>query len=168
MIGDFNESMWSFEHFSKTRWREQQMMDFRLVLSYCDLHDLGFSGLLWTYNNKQQGDHNVRVRLDRAVASPAWSSRVVHLKSSRSDHCPLLQLEVGNRDVRIKWCMRYEIMWERVDSLPETIKQAWQMEATTFDLHGISSKLKAVMKTLKSWSRENFWILHKRVRIIKG
>jgi hypothetical protein len=48
------------------------MLDFREVLSYCDLHDLGFSGLPWTYDNKQAGDWNVRVRLDQAVASPSW------------------------------------------------------------------------------------------------
>ena len=45
MIGDFNEAMWSFEHFSQTRRREKQIEDFREVLSQCDLHDLGFSGL---------------------------------------------------------------------------------------------------------------------------
>jgi hypothetical protein len=48
------------------------MLDFREVLSYCDLHDLGFSGLPWTYDNKQAGDRNVRVRLDQVVASPSW------------------------------------------------------------------------------------------------
>jgi endonuclease/exonuclease/phosphatase (EEP) superfamily protein YafD len=37
VIGDFNEVMWSFEHFSSTRRRERQMLDFREVLSYCDL-----------------------------------------------------------------------------------------------------------------------------------
>ena len=73
MIGDFNEAMWSFEYFSQTRRREKQMKDFRDVLSPCDLHDLGFSGVPWTYNNKQEGERNVRVRLDRAVASPSWS-----------------------------------------------------------------------------------------------
>ena len=33
MIGDFNEVMWSFEHFSHTQRREKQMEDFREVLS---------------------------------------------------------------------------------------------------------------------------------------
>ena len=131
MIGDFNEAMWSFEYFSQTRRREKQMKDFRDVLSPCDLHDLGFSGVPWTYNNKQEGERNVRVRLDRAVASPSWSdlfsdAQVVHLMSSRSDHCPiLLKAEVATREKGSKRCFRYEIMWERMDSLPEVIKQTW-------------------------------------------
>jgi hypothetical protein len=95
MLGDFNEAMWQEEHFSRTTRSEGLMQDFREVLSHCDLHDLGFIGLPWTFDNKQKGDRNVRVRLDRAVASPAWSTlfpehRLRHLASSRSDHCPIL------------------------------------------------------------------------------
>ena len=55
VLGDFNEAMWQYEHFSETPRPELQMMDFREVLSHCDLHDLGFSGLPWTYNNNQGG-----------------------------------------------------------------------------------------------------------------
>jgi hypothetical protein len=64
MIGDFNEVMWFFEHFANRPRPAKQMLDFREVLSHCDLHCIGFSGLPWTYNNKQKGDRNVRVRLD--------------------------------------------------------------------------------------------------------
>jgi len=38
VMGDFNEAMWQLEHFSKTLRSERQMMDFREVLSHCDLH----------------------------------------------------------------------------------------------------------------------------------
>jgi hypothetical protein len=72
MIGDFNEAMWVFEQFSSRRRPEQHMLDFREVLSHCDLHDVGFIGLPWTYDNKQLGERNVKVRLDRVVASPNW------------------------------------------------------------------------------------------------
>ena len=42
VLGDFNEAMWQYEHFSETPHPERQMMDFREILSHCDLHDLGF------------------------------------------------------------------------------------------------------------------------------
>jgi exonuclease III len=95
MLGDFNEAMWQSEHLSATRRNEKQMMIFREALSFCDLHDLGFTGTPWTFDNKQMGNRNVRVRLDRAVACPVWSSifptaQVSHLVSPRSDHCPIL------------------------------------------------------------------------------
>jgi hypothetical protein len=44
MMGDFNEAMWQEEHFSVTARSERLMMDFREVLSHCDLHDVGFVG----------------------------------------------------------------------------------------------------------------------------
>jgi endonuclease/exonuclease/phosphatase family metal-dependent hydrolase len=97
MMGDFNEAMWQEEHYSNTRRSEKQLLDFREVLSHCDLHDLGFIGAPWTFDNKQKGDRNVKVRIDRAVATPAWSMlylehRLRHLVSSRSDHSPILLL----------------------------------------------------------------------------
>jgi hypothetical protein len=72
MLGDFNETMWQSEHYSERKRNEKQMLDFREILSYCDLHDLGFHGAPWTFDNKQGGRRNVKVRLDRAVASPEW------------------------------------------------------------------------------------------------
>jgi hypothetical protein len=69
LISDFNEALWSFEHLSARKWSEQQMAAFQDTLAHCDVHDLGFIGVPWTFDNKQRGDRNVRVRLDRAVAS---------------------------------------------------------------------------------------------------
>jgi hypothetical protein len=74
MIGDFNEAMWQGEHFSRSRRSERLMNNFREVLSHCDMHDLCFLGTPWTYDNHRKGDSNVRVGLDRDVASPAWNT----------------------------------------------------------------------------------------------
>jgi hypothetical protein len=94
MVGDFNEALWQKEHFSARKRGERQMVEFRKALAYCNLFDLGYKGVPWTYNNKKVGHDNVRVRLDRAVASPSWSNlfpqaTVEHLVSSRSGHCPI-------------------------------------------------------------------------------
>ena len=127
VIGDFNEAMWQYEHFLETHRNEHQMMDFREVLSHCDLHDLGFSGLPWTYNNNQAGQRNVRVRLDRGVANTDWmvlhpGASVLHLTSSRSDHKALL-LSLQTEEQRPRSSVfRYEIMWEREEELGTIIK----------------------------------------------
>jgi hypothetical protein len=60
-----------FEHFSTHPRPAQQMEEFRDVLAFCDLRDLGFCGLLFTWDNGRAGGANVRVRLDRAVADTA-------------------------------------------------------------------------------------------------
>jgi hypothetical protein len=72
LIGDFNEALWQEEHFSQSPRPVNQMEAFREVLSDCNLTDLGFAGVPYTYDNKRQGRANVRVRLDRAVACPSW------------------------------------------------------------------------------------------------
>jgi hypothetical protein len=131
MIGDFNEAMWQEEHFSRTKRSERLMLDFREVLSHCDLYDIGFAGTPWTFDNKQKGDRNVKVRLDRAVASPAWSAlfpdlRIRHLISPRSDHCPLLlTTDPGLVKRPTQPIRRYEVMWEREPSLAATVEEAW-------------------------------------------
>lgn len=53
VMGDFNETLWQFEHFSKTPRNERQMQAFRDALHICELHDLGFKGLPYTYDNKR-------------------------------------------------------------------------------------------------------------------
>jgi exonuclease III len=79
------------------------MVAFRDTLFDCDLTDLGFAGVPYTYDNKRAGRANVRVRFDRAVACPRWrdrfaDTRVQHLTSPVSNHCPILiQLEEETR-----------------------------------------------------------------------
>ena len=66
---DFNEALSSDEHLGRTRRGESQMKLFRECLENCGLLDLGFSGPKFTWNNRQEGINNVRVRLDRAVVN---------------------------------------------------------------------------------------------------
>jgi hypothetical protein len=162
MMGDFNEAMWQEEHFSRTKRSERLMLDFREVLSHCDLYDIGFTGTPWTYDNKQQGDRNVKVRLDRAVASPSWSAlfprmRLRHLSSSRSDHCPLLlaaDMEDGSRLGRP--IRRYEVMWEREPSLPAAVEEAWSRRVPVHDLGDITMSMQTVMSSLYDWKKKHF------------
>ncbi|KAG2644822.1 hypothetical protein PVAP13_2KG380405 [Panicum virgatum] len=161
VIGDFNEAMWQYEHFSETHRNERQMMDFREVLSPCDLHDLGFLGLPWTYNNNQAGQRIVKVRLDRSVANTEWmvlhpGASVLHLTSSRSDHKALL-LSLQTEEQRPRSSVfRYEIMWEREEELGTIIEQAWQKRNPGSDLGALATSLQCVTKELKIWSRDKF------------
>jgi hypothetical protein len=126
---------------------------FREVLYDCDLTDLGFLGIPYTYDNKRQGRANVRVRLDRVVAYPAWrdmfaDSEVQHLVSPVYDHCPILvQIE---REVRVPQRQprrQYEIMWERESALSEVVANAWREAGDKIDLADIMRGLDGVMTT---------------------
>lgn len=126
------------------------------------------------YDNKQKGQRNVKVRLDRAVASNTWSdrfaaARVRHLMTSRSDHLPavLLTLERDERERPPRKPWHYEIMWEREESLPEEIKVAWEQGLDMSMLADVSERLARVMESLRSWSKEMFGAVNNEIKELK-
>lgn len=91
-MGDFNETLYSDEHFSRTARPERQMRNFREVTDECALQDLGWSGVAYTWDNRQSGDANVKARLDRAFANEEFRQRFEHIRvrhvcALESDHC---------------------------------------------------------------------------------
>jgi hypothetical protein len=162
VLGDFNEAMWSFEHFSATQRPKPQMLAFRDMLETCELVDLGFFGLPYTYDNKRRGRGNVKVRLDRVVADNQWrnlfpEASVEHKVSPCSDHCPIvLKCDKEEELVQRPRYKRYEVMWERDASLPEHISNAWAAAGPKENLGQIRKGLAGVMKHLQHWSKEKF------------
>ncbi|KAM0908155.1 hypothetical protein ACQ4PT_015643 [Festuca glaucescens] len=134
------------------------MAAFRETLAVCNMVDLGFTGLPYTYDNKRKGRANVRVRLDRAVASADWldmfgEAVVEHLVSPVSDHTPILvRLLQEARQPR----RHYEVWWEQEAELPELIAQAWQEAGPKGDLSSVRAGLDKTMQVLQSWSRKKF------------
>uniref|UniRef100_A0A8R7V8Z6 Endonuclease/exonuclease/phosphatase domain-containing protein n=1 Tax=Triticum urartu TaxID=4572 RepID=A0A8R7V8Z6_TRIUA len=122
------------------------MAAFRDALAVCELRDIGFTGYPYTFDNHQQGNRNVRVRLDRVCADDDWMARfpnaeLHHLTSSRSDHCPLL-LRLQQPDPRPRnRARRYEIMWEREETLPEIIVNSWEKVKVAGDLGVVAKSL---------------------------
>lgn len=124
--------------------------------------DLVFSGLPFTYDNGREAQANVKVRLDRAVTDTGWrdlflQATLYHLVSSRSDHCPqFLEIKKESWEQHKTRVFRYEIMWERLESLAEEVKEAWCSAPNREGLGGIALVLKHVQSALRSWSKENF------------
>jgi hypothetical protein len=133
------------------------MANFHDALSDCDLVDLGF-----TYDNGRRGTTNVKVRLNRAVADTGWrdlfgEASLRHLVSSRSDHCPLLLvIKKEEWEHQKPLIVRYEIMWERLDSLAGEIKESWCTAPNREGLGGVAAALKRVQGALRCWSKKNF------------
>ena len=132
--------------------------------------DLGFHGVPWTYNNKQEGNKNVKVRLDRAVACPQWSSifpdcKVTHIISSRSDHCPLLiELMGAPRSGTFIKHLKYEAYWEREDAeLQVQIDSCWNNNARVNNLGDVANNLDKLMKSLHGWSQVDIGYLPKKL-----
>lgn len=120
--GDFNETLSRDEHLSKGIRGENQMKLFRDCLEDCELVDLGYSRPKYTWNNRQEGENNVKVRLDRAVANGQFMQlfdycHVENVITSSSDHYVIL-LSFGshpfsNVQKSFSQNFRYEAMWAR-------------------------------------------------------
>jgi hypothetical protein len=104
---------------------------------------------------------NVKVRLYRGVASLEWSqlfpgARVWHIVSTRSDHFPILLELTSEENRKAKCIFRYEIMWERENSLHEEIVNAWESVGQTYSLGDIGRALDMVRGSLKKWTMDKF------------
>jgi hypothetical protein len=148
-MGDFNEVLDHGEVMGRRVQPMWQLQDFREAVVFCDLHDLGYQGNMYTgWNNKEDLDF-VTARLDRMLASATWISAfdgsvVSHLPVQNSDHCPLLLSipEVVSVSKKNK-IFRFEAMWIKDDQCKEVIEQDWGEEVA------FGSSMFQVMEKLK-------------------
>ena len=94
-VGDFNETLHANEQFGGAGRSERQMEGFREAVAVCGFTDLGFIGLPYTWDNRQDDAHNIKVRLDRGLANDDFLDlfrevKVWHVQTTISDHCALV------------------------------------------------------------------------------
>ena len=68
-VGDFNECLHAREQFGGQGRSERQMEGFQEAVEVCGFADLGYIGLPYTWDNRQQHGSNVKVRLDRRLVT---------------------------------------------------------------------------------------------------
>ena len=67
-MGDFNEILRREEQLEPHNREEYLMEGFREAVDVCQLCDIGYMGLDWTFEKRVVGGYFVRVRLDRVLA----------------------------------------------------------------------------------------------------
>lgn len=102
--GDFNEVLRAEEHFGGQGWSERQMEGFREAIQDCGFMDLGYIGLPYTWDNRQQGDSNVKMCSNRGLATTDFLDlfqgvKVWHVQTTESDHCCLV-IECAQKGAR--------------------------------------------------------------------
>ncbi|XP_073367809.1 uncharacterized protein [Aegilops tauschii subsp. strangulata] len=93
--GDFNEILDASEQIGGNVRDEWKMDGFRDAVEECRMDDLGYIGLPYTWDNRQQGIGNIKVRLDRGLGDDKFQERfdstsVQHIQTTESDHCALI------------------------------------------------------------------------------
>lgn len=158
--GDFIEILEASEQFGGNTRLERQMDGFREAVQMCGFQDLGFSGLPYTWDNRQEGIHNIKVRLDRGFANQEFldlfpEATVWHVQTTESDHCCLLiecNRETSNRRHR---SFRYENMMRRDESYLQLVQPTWG-EGEVANLTQLQSRLGNVQRSLQEWELNVF------------
>jgi len=168
--GDFNEILEANEQFGGVQRPERQMDGFRDALSACGFFDLGFSGLPYTWDNRQEGNHNIKVRLDRAFANATFADlfrqiKVNHEQTTESDHCCLViecnrsKRGRGRRGKNFK----YENMWRREPSYLQLVKDTWGDANHIEDLDELQTSLGRMRWAFQEWDHSVFGSVRKEL-----
>ncbi|KAK1697051.1 hypothetical protein QYE76_013748 [Lolium multiflorum] len=171
-IGDFNEVLHQHEHDGVGDRSLGQIAGFRDAVDVCELVDLGFEGSMWTFEKRVVGGSFCRVRLDRALATPAWNARfplatVNHLTGVTSDHKPIILRWAETRRERRRMedkIFRYELMWESHEQFRPHVADSWQAQGPAGTMTELKAKLTRLSSSLDVWGRNTFGSVQKEIR----
>jgi hypothetical protein len=168
--GDFNETLHATEHFSEHERDEWQMRAFREAVEDCALQDLCFSGLPFTWDNRQDGHTNVKSRIDRALGNVALLHqfqvvKVKHVSIVHSEHCMVVTelrkhaqfRPTGNR------VFRYENVWQTHGDYAQIFRQLWEGAEKGVGLGGFAKSLKSMQTGLNARETTTFGNFKKKL-----
>lgn len=127
-LGDYNELLFGCKKVGGQPRSAACMERLRNTLADCNLGDLGFVGVIFTWrNHHHKAEGYIKERLDRAVANMEWRNlfplvRVVNGYPRHSDHRPLI-VECGHREPMqfstVKdFSLKFEAKWPEEEDCP--------------------------------------------------
>jgi hypothetical protein len=178
VCGDFNEALTQDEHSGPVPRSDAQMELFRQCLDDCGLVDMGFSGPLFTWSNRQNADARVRVRLDGAVANGEFNTlfddaNVENIITTTTDHFAILvRLQsFGRPDSRkpVQSGFHFEAAWLRAPDYRDMMEKAWgEVSDGSLSLQATWDNLGSVAVRLQRWSQECFGSVWKEIKNLES
>ncbi|KAF7134615.1 hypothetical protein RHSIM_Rhsim08G0178900 [Rhododendron simsii] len=159
-VGDFNECSSQAEKQGGNPCSRGRLDQFHGFVSDCEFMDLEFKGPSFTWSNNQDGDNNIRVRLDRAMVTVDWRNlfpltQVWNELKVGSDHCPLIvKCRVPLK--RVPFSFKFESKWTTHPECGQIIASAWTQSQQGSHLYGLVQRLKKCKEFLLEWSKKTF------------
>lgn len=148
---------------------------FREAVEVCGFADLGYIGLPYTWDNRQQGRSNVKVRLDRGLANAKFlnlfqSVKVWHVQTTQSDHCCLVVegLKGSNSRNHKRRAFQYENMWRRDPSYRQVVNSVCYNSDRPSTLNQLSAQLGSISSSLSSWEKNSFGSVKKEMSLLRS
>ncbi|XVE84539.1 hypothetical protein DITRI_Ditri17bG0021300 [Diplodiscus trichospermus] len=143
------------------------MAKFRSTIEDCNLVDLGYEGVWFTWQRGHKREQNVMERLDIFLATLEWCEKfpnfkVHNLTSPYSDHHPIFINLENSRFKRIKNMkkpIRFESLWCKENACAKIVGDEWGKNV----VEPIKEKLGRTIGRLKGWHDGN--IKHNRSKI---
>ncbi|CAN1161425.1 hypothetical protein LINPERHAP2_LOCUS23905 [Linum perenne] len=129
IVGDLNAISYAFEKQGGNGISYASTNAFRNFISNNSLIDLGFQGDPFTWSNGQQGNNEIKQRLDKALSCHNWRTSfdkalVFHEERIGSDHCPLL-IHLQGKWRRKNCPFRFDSKWLMDPKSIEIISKNW-------------------------------------------
>lgn len=144
-----------------------------MSLDHCDLHDLGFSRTIFTWNNKRGDNENILERLDRFVVSRSWQSLFgkatnFHMDFWGSDHRVLhLVLDPIDHNNRgrsgRKIVFKCKPWWMKDEECVEVISATWQFYLFNDTPKSLNNGLASCASELSMLGKRKFGVIPRKV-----
>ncbi|CAN0920359.1 hypothetical protein LINGRAHAP2_LOCUS32003 [Linum grandiflorum] len=154
LVGDFNLICFPYEKEGGNGFSASNSATFWNFIASNALLDLGFQGEPFTWNNCQDRDRFIRIRLDRALSNVAWRNAydralVYHESDIGSDHRPIYINCLG-LSRKSKCPFRFDVRWLSNTECNEIILNAWNSG------HSSSDQMTSCQSSLSSWARNKY------------
>ncbi|KAJ0261541.1 Reverse transcriptase zinc-binding domain-containing protein [Hirschfeldia incana] len=168
VLGDFNQTLNAAEHSLGDQFSSPRgLREFSQCIASAKLTDLPYTGNYFTWSNKQ-GDSLVSKKLDRILVNDEWlasfpSAKGVFGDPGVSDHSPC-SIILDTVSPKVKRPFKFYSMLNLNPEFTILIRECWK--ALSFEgskMLRVSKKLKELKSVIRSFSRENFSNLEKRV-----
>lgn len=133
VLGDFNEVLCGEDKYGGRQVNINRALEFKECLDLCNLLDLGFSGLKFTWSNLRQVTNLILERIDHCFGNPSWriafpEALVTHLPQVFTDHC-LVLLELNKPPpICSNRPFRFQTMWRMHPKFPRFVKNSWDQD----------------------------------------
>ncbi|KAK3019305.1 hypothetical protein RJ639_004625 [Escallonia herrerae] len=169
-IGDFNEIIASSEKVGGRPFASLSAGGLISVINETELIDLGFSSNSFTWNNKKPLIANIKERIDRGLANPAW--RLLFPYAS-IQHCqPTNQPTIQFCSAQLKSIpntpnpIKFLACWTIDHTSRYIVEHAWRIPVRGSPQFKLCLKLKNVRRAFKVWNPSHFGNVQSNVKLL--
>lgn len=160
IVGDLNITLHTSEKQSFSTHTAPSHSSIVQAIDQMGLMDVPFSGSPFTWCNNRQQSAQVRVRLDRALATPNWllnfkNALVYHLLPVGSDHSPIL-LQTDSTIPLLRRPFRCYEFWFKYPQCREIIESSWNINVQGSHAYKLATSLKSTKFALIQWAVVSF------------